>query len=190
MRGHTHALFGLAAVVAVDQLTQFIQPHIIRDVPVGLVACAGAAILGALAPDIDAEDSSIKRELGLAGSAASLGLRLAGVKHRGLTHSGIIAGLVPAAAWLFAGRFGYEDVGLAFGLGYLSHVAVADALTISGVPLLWPLPGRFHLLPRPLRIRTGGAAEVVVFALAAVGLGLLLPAVISKVTSPGLDVPR
>lgn len=176
MRGHTHALFGLTTLVVVNSLTNFIQPHLAKDVPVGLVACAGAAILGALAPDIDAEDSSIKRELGLAGSAASLGLKLAGVKHRGLTHSGLATVLVSVVAWLFARSLGYGDVGLAFGLGYLSHVAIADAMTIHGVPLLWPLPGRFHLLPRLLRIRTGGAVETVIFVVVAVELGLLLPA--------------
>ena len=170
MRGHTHALFGVTTVAAANALTGFVQPHVIKGVPAGLAMCAGAAILGALLPDIDAEDSAIKRELGTAGALTSFGLRLFGVAHRGLTHYGVTALLVMVASWLIGLRLGCADVGLAFGLGYLSHVAVADAMTQYGIPLLWPLPGRFHLLPRALRIKTGGPAEALVFMLVGAGL--------------------
>ena len=88
------------------------------------------AMIGALAPDIDAEDSSIKRGLGVAGHVASFSLRLFGIRHRGLTHYGLIALLVTTLGWLFTVKSGYGDIGLAFGLGYLSHVALggcADA---------------------------------------------------------------
>jgi inner membrane protein len=76
-----------------------------------------------------------------------------------MTHYGITAVTVTVAGWLAGWYLGYSDVGLSFGLGYLSHVALADALTIAGVPLLWPWRKKFHLLPRPLRIRTGGLVE-------------------------------
>jgi membrane-bound metal-dependent hydrolase YbcI (DUF457 family) len=182
MRGHTHALFGLTTVTAANALTGFVQPHVIKGVPAGFAICAGAAILGALLPDIDAEDSAIKREMRAAGALTSLGLRLFGVEHRGLTHSGVITLLVIAAGWLLGREVGFGDVGLAFGLGYFSHVAIADAMTRHGVPLWWPLPGRFYLLPKALRIKTGSPAEALVFML--IGAGLVW--IGQNMTPPGL----
>lgn len=162
MQGHTHALLGLVTLAVAQAVTPLVQPHPVAGFPMGAALCAGAAILGALAPDIDAEDSTIKRELGGAGTVASWGLGLVGVKHRGLTHYGLTAGLALATAWLIGQQFGYGDVGLAFGLGYLSHI-MADAMTKHGVPLWGPLPGQFHLLPKALRLRTGSLAETLVF---------------------------
>ena len=173
MRGHTHALFGLATLAAVEALTDFVPPHPLQGVPAGLALCAGAAILGALAPDLDAEEASIQHELGGLGSAVRGGLQFFGVKHRGLTHSGLATSLVMAISWLLGQRLGYPHLGLAWGLGYLSHI-LADAMTVGGVPLLWPLPGRVHLLPRPWRIRTGGAVEGLVFLVGGIGLAWLV----------------
>lgn len=45
-----------------------------------------------------------------------------------------------------------------FGLGYLTHL-LTDALTKTGIPLIPKTGLRLHLLPRPMRIRTGGIAE-------------------------------
>lgn len=162
MRGYTHAVFGLTTMVAVNALNEFVQPHVIEGVPAGLAICAAAAILGGLAPDIDAEDSAIKREMGMAGSIASFGLRAFGVKHRGLTHYGVTTLLVIALSYALGGWLDYPDAGLAFGLGYFSHVAIADAMTKHGVPLWWPRPGKFHLVPGALRVKTGDPAEVLV----------------------------
>ena len=196
MKGSTHALIGLTTVAAANSLVAantvvveagtmagFIQPHMINEIPAGPVLCAVAAILGALAPDIDAEESTIRSTLGLAGKIFSFVLRLLGVKHRGATHYGVTVLLILVAAFLgwwtdWPRLLGYGnlggDVGLAFGLGYLSHV-LADAMTKHGVPLWWPLPGQFHLLPKPLRIRTGGPVETLVSLLAALALVWLLP---------------
>lgn len=181
MRGYSHALIGATTVVAVNSGVNFIQPHLISNIPAGVIICLGAAILGALAPDIDAEeDSAIKHELGAVGTAASFILRLLGVQHRGLTHFGVVALLVTLAGWACGSKFGYGDIGLAFGLGYLSHVAIADAMTHHGVPLLWPLPGQFHLLPKPLRIRTGGPAETLIF----IGVGMAFIALLPNAVPP------
>jgi membrane-bound metal-dependent hydrolase YbcI (DUF457 family) len=47
----------------------------------------------------------------------------------------------------------------AFLLGYLLHI-LADSLTITGVPFLWPYrTHEFSPLPKALRIRTGGRVE-------------------------------
>jgi hypothetical protein len=66
-------------------------------------------------------------------------------------------------------------VGLAFGLGYISHILIADAMTKHGVPLWGPLPGNFHLLPGPFRIQTGGFVEQLVFVMVAMIFMGLLP---------------
>jgi inner membrane protein len=75
--------------------------------------------------------------------------------------------------------WGHEDgigwalwIGLV--LGYGSHL-LGDALTRSGVPLLYPNPRRVHLLPKPLRLLTGSWGEDgVLLLLAMVALPLLL----------------
>jgi len=52
------------------------------------------------------------------------------------------------------------DVGLAFVLGYASHLLL-DCCTVQGLPLLWPaLPDRFRV-PAPLRVVTGKPGEAV-----------------------------
>ena len=82
--------------------------------------------------------------------------------HRGWTHApplaiALTAGSLALAPYLLPNLRG---VGAAFAAGYLSHLA-ADALTIRGIPLWWPGNGNpsLHLLPRGLRVRTGGAGE-------------------------------
>jgi membrane-bound metal-dependent hydrolase YbcI (DUF457 family) len=184
MLGHTHALIGLGALVTVELVARqvlepgLVQPHQVRGVPVGLALCAGAAILGALAPDLDAEEATIQHEMGMASEFIQGVLLLVGVKHRGVLHSGL-ASLMALALGVFIGwRVGYPDVGLAFGLGYLSHVALADALTIHGVPLLWPMKTQCHLLPQGLRVQTGSPVEGLIFLacmLLLIGLFFLYP---------------
>jgi membrane-bound metal-dependent hydrolase YbcI (DUF457 family) len=119
----------------------FIQPHTIDKLPAGPFFCAVAGMIGALVPDLDAENSTIESELGLAGQILADCLKVFGVKHRGVTHFGV-AGLFVLAVSAFIGfRTGYLDVGIAFGLGYISNI-LADGCTKSEVPLLAP----FHNL--------------------------------------------
>jgi membrane-bound metal-dependent hydrolase YbcI (DUF457 family) len=156
-----------------------IQPHPVAGLPVGPFLCAGAAVLGALLPDLDAGEATIHHELGAINGLIRSGLELCGIKHRGVLHSGLATLVVLGLGLLIGGRYGYADVGLALGLGYLSHVVLADALTISGVPLVWPVSARrCHLLPRRFRIRTGGPVEQLIFGLVAVILIWLLPALL------------
>jgi len=164
MVGKTHIVFGLTTLAVANAITDFIQPHPVREIPVGPILCIGAAILGALLPDLDAEDSQIQHELGEIGFVLSNWLQAWGIEHRGLTHYGLTTLAVMTITSLLGWWLGYLDVGLAFGLGYLSHV-LADSLTIAGTPLLWPWAKeqRFHLLPPAMRIRTGGAVQPLIF---------------------------
>jgi inner membrane protein len=84
--------------------------------------------------------------------------------HRGATHSllalaGIVAlGELPFLPWAWA------HLGLLVGWGYAFHL-LADGLTKSGVPLLWPLDLRFGFPPlRGLRFTTGTWREGLVVA--------------------------
>lgn len=143
---------------------------------------AGVAALGALLPDLDAPQSTVKSlRLGKYFQPfwlpATLLHRAFG--HRGLLHSllglggtGLLLAL-PLGLWLGT------PSALALLLGYASHLA-GDACTKSGIPLRFPNPVRWHLLPPPWRLTTGSQAEEVVFALlAGTALLLLLPRVLT-----------
>ncbi|MGI9862326.1 metal-dependent hydrolase [Moorella naiadis] len=172
MRGSTHLFTGLAAASL-----------LVHD-----YAGLGMAALGALMPDIDHPDSLISREMtpgmppgrigrGIA-SVMLLGawyqtrlplLLAAGIAflvltfmpHRGVTHS--LLGM--AAAWLAIKALGWPQV--PFLIGYSVHLA-EDALTPSGIPLLYPYQKRTRV---PL-VRTGsvvdwliGLAGIVIFVM-------------------------
>lgn len=150
MTGKTHALIGVAAVL-------LFHPALpTPPIELGLVLAAGA--LGALAPDVDSDESEIRqmtktnRKSGLHGWLISWLMP----SHRGITHSLLALVAVYLAASLFPQVQAY---GWAFVLGYASHL-LADGITISGVPLLWPL--RFRFIPFFRPVRTGGPLETVV----------------------------
>ncbi len=191
MLGHSHTVVGFATLAAVQAaslqaqaITDLAQPVIqahpvdmfgLGEVPVGLLMCGAAAILGSLVPDLDAEDATILREVGIWGALVKVGMKVLGLKHRGVLHSGAAILIVAIIAEIGGGLWGYWDVGIAFSLGYFSHVAIADAMTISGVPLLWPHKFRFHLLPRFMRLRTGGLVEKLVVMVVMAAVILLSP---------------
>jgi inner membrane protein len=181
MVGKTHVVFGLATVAAVNAATGLVQPHPLKGIPVGPVLCLSAAVLGALLPDLDAEEGSMLQvELGEAGLMVA-GWLQSFTAHRGLTHYGLTALLMTLIPTALTGWFGYGDVGLAFGLGYVSHI-LADAMTLAGVPLLGPWKSdKLHLLPRALRLRSGGPVEPLVFVVATVIFVVFAPALVPEV---------
>lgn len=97
----------------------------------------------------------------LLGGVAGVVHRLPG-HHRGWTHAPPVALALTAAALVVGPVLApsLRGVGAAFAAGYLSHL-LADALTIRGIPLWFPgqTQPSLHLLPGPLRVRTGGAGE-------------------------------
>jgi inner membrane protein len=139
MLGRTHALAGATI-------------GLILAGPVG----AGVGVIGALLPDIDHPNSKISR-------AVKLPLHLA-FTHRGVLHSGLLCALVFALAF-FASPEPYKLYALAAAAGWISHI-VLDALTVSGVPLFWPIRFKLSVLP----LRTGGIIEQLLAILLTIAL--------------------
>lgn len=91
-----------------------------------------------------------------------------------LGHAAPVAVLAEMQGW----------VGIAVGVGCLVHV-LGDMATVSGVPVLFPVPIRgetwqeLHLLPRGFRLHTGKKVEQLLvfpgFVLAAAAAALLMP---------------
>lgn len=154
MKGSTHALLGVVGLVGLQGWIP-LPP----DLPRLGIALVSAGI-GALLPDLDADESLIRHETHTARSDGPLGWLVSWLmpSHRGVTHSGLAALAVVGLAWLWPH---YWLTALA--IGYVSHI-VADMLTRQGVPVLWPIHWRLSLSP----ITTGGSAESLI-ALAAGG---------------------
>jgi inner membrane protein len=164
---------GLTAVWVVDG-GQVRWPWVAAAVLVGIVA--------ALTPDLDGTDSTARTAVGLGkeqikrewrrSKSISLIIRWVVaipfnlfakiVPHRGPTHWLVTAAVVVGGVAYLAQLLNLPAVvPVAFGAGYLSHL-LADAVTVAGVPLLGPLSGRsVRFLPKPIALRTGGAAEYV-----------------------------
>lgn len=166
--GPTHALAGVASLWCLQAFPALVNPELLA--PLGVLAA-----LGALLPDLDANQSQIKH-LAIAGirpfvPLSSLLNRTFG--HRGVLHSLLGWGTATLVLLPLALVTGLA-VPLAISLGYASHLAT-DACTKSGIPFFYPKRKRYHLLPRSLRLTTGSQAEDAVFALTAVFVvGLML----------------
>lgn len=129
----------------------------LSDLPGADPQALTAAALGALLPDIDHPQSWAGRRLRIVSVPLS-----ALVGHRGITHS-LVAVIAALAALAVLGST-YAAAPVA--VGYLSHLA-ADALTPSGVPLLWPSRRRFTVN----LCSTGSLTEVALVAAVAVLAG-------------------
>lgn len=116
-----------------------------------------AAALGSLLPDIDHPHSWAGRKVPFISIPLSLLLG-----HRGLTHSALA---VVACAMVLA-IMGTGWLAAPVVVGYLSHL-LADGLTPSGVPLMWPSKRRFTLN----LCRTGSLTEIAIVAAIAIAGG-------------------
>lgn len=173
MKGHSHAILGVAALASVHAL---VAP--LSDRPSDLVYFGIVAAVAALVPDIDSDESTIRQATGTARSDGLLGRAASWIMARVTGHRGALTHSL--MAWfLFSLLAGMYFVGgmafVAFSVGYLSHL-LADALTPQGVPLLWPLWQRRISVLGPLAIRTGSMAEYAFTAgVAALVAGLFRP---------------
>jgi len=114
------------------------------------------AVLFSLLPDIDCPKSAIGTLLFPFSRLIS-----AFFGHRTITHS--LLGFIPVVflGLTLAPFIGVEKA-LAMIIGYGSHL-LADGMTISGCPLLYPDPRPFWFLPRSLLVKTGSWQELVFF---------------------------
>jgi inner membrane protein len=144
MLGSTHAMIGVASGLALASV------H--HATPESALVLAVAAGIGGLLPDMDHRGSMINRRLPF------LVLLTFWFPHRTITHSLAVVLLISALA------IAAQSIqGIALVTGYSLHIA-ADMLTRRGVALFYPLEARAYLLPRPLRLNTGGLLEALIAA--------------------------
>lgn len=171
MTGKSHLTIGVVTYASIWlQPLPFFHAPLLGNLssPAVLPVALFLVAIGSLLPDLDHPDGRLANErlLGLPLLKPLAWLIHAIFGHRGATHSllalaGIIlAGELPFLPWAPL------HLGFLLGWGYALHL-VADGLTKSGVPLLWPLEYRAGFPPsRRLRFTTGTWREgVVVFFL-------------------------
>jgi inner membrane protein len=192
MLGKSHLLIGLAAGVVFDSIT-----HVSGQPLTGMASVTDSLLMskvlyyisvgfGALLPDIDNSQSILGRRFGRISKEIQ---HIAG--HRTIFHSllglaigSLLAiGLEQVVSYLLTLRgvtlsTGFVSsshlvfIGVLF--GSIMHI-LADALTIGGVPLLWPNRTRFGFPPKSQwRFRTGTWPETAIVwsSIILVGLGV------------------
>lgn len=180
MQGRSHLLVGLTAAVVLDSFVHLSGDPLTVAKTVPLVLLVKKAIyyfsvgFGALLPDIDNARSTMGHKFGRVSKEIQ---HLAG--HRTIFHSflGLAIGSLLAIGLervviYFLDQQGYalpaafvgaeHLVFFAVLFGCVMHIA-ADALTLGGVPLMWPSHKRYGFPPNPhLRFRTGTWPEFVI----------------------------
>lgn len=158
MTDKTHQLIGLTTA-----LGAYGALHPNESLTLGILGTiVTGSFVGSLLPDIDQPASNFWDSIPLGNIVSRPIIRTLG-GHRNLTHS--ILGVI-LFSWLVAWfvqtvfRPGFFDQALflwSFEIGFVMHL-VADAVTVQGIPLLWPFGGNMGFPPRPfhgIRILTG-----------------------------------
>ncbi len=180
MEGRSHLLVGLTAGIVLDSFVHLTGDPLTGAKAVPLALIVNKAIyyssvgFGSLLPDIDNARSTMGHKFGWVSKEIQ---RIAG--HRTLFHSllGLVLGSLLALGLEQVVTLVLSQHGLAiparfvegshlvfYGVlfGCVMHIA-ADALTLGGVPLLWPNRRRFGFPPNPnFRFRTGTWPEFVI----------------------------
>ena len=149
MLARTHTAFGFLSGLALAPLAA----------PASLPLFVGISTFTSLFPDVDHPEAKIHHYLKFTRIIPRF------VEHRGIFHSIWIGGLGTLGLYFVA-----PWVGMAFGVGYLSHL-VGDSLTKEGVNYLSPLAQLRIAGP----INTGGIAEhVLLIAIVAASIAKLV----------------
>lgn len=178
MTDKTHQLIGFSAATATIMLQQPSLPitwSIVGTVIIG-------SFIGSIAPDIDQPTSNFWDSVPLGGTFSKIVPRALG-GHRNISHSLLGIGLfylvtqvmvswLPSDRWLDLDLFQLSAM-----IGFVAHL-LGDAITVQGIPLLWPFGRNVGIPPEPLegiRIVTGKWFEnFVVLPGTAIILGLFL----------------
>lgn len=142
MTGRSHLIIGLSTGLLVSTLV---------DLNIGkTIVFTAATGLGALLPDIDCPNSTISKRLPLI-SAFFTSI----TTHRSITHTPFFWSILLIGWLALAPPYTILAMGL-FGifLGGISHI-FADALTVSGVPFLYPFSKK-KLSLLPIKTNSGG----------------------------------
>jgi inner membrane protein len=126
------------------------------------VLIAGVA-LGSLLPDIDEPKSKVGRKAPI----LSHGIKLF-FGHRGITHTLLASIIVGSLLFYFSKGFP-SPLAIGLTIGYLFHI-LEDALSIEGVPLLFPITKKHFGIPI---YRTGGLREYVILVVTLLWIGHL-----------------
>lgn len=158
MTGKTHQVIGQA--LGVGLLVGLADGHYHPATGAAtIVACSISSLL----PDIDTPAAKIWQYLPFGLGKVGGHLVKPFLRHRNITHSLVGAALVGEALWQVGLRAPtYWGINVSFVwfvamAAYLSHL-LADALTVEGIPLLFPWSHSFGFPPHPfqsLRIETG-----------------------------------
>ncbi|HEX4205709.1 MAG TPA: metal-dependent hydrolase [Ktedonobacteraceae bacterium] len=192
MQGRSHLLVGLTAGVVLDSLVHLSGDPLTMAKTVPLVLIANKVVyyfavgFGSLLPDIDNARSTLGQKFGIISKEIQ---HLAG--HRTLFHSllGLAIGALLAIGLERVVVYLLDQHGLTFPAAFVatSHIVffgvlfgcsmhiAADALTLGGVPLLWPNRTRFGFPPNShWRFKTGSWPEhVIVWSfMILVGIGI------------------
>lgn len=145
--GRSHMASGVLTGALVATVTELDPAH--------ALAFTGIVTVCSLLPDMDHPDARLPRYLGWPGRVIAWIIgSLFG--HRGLTHSVLGMGLLSAGMAFIPHLPAYCYWAVL--LGSATHV-LGDMLTISGVPLFWPLDQRFRIG----WMRTGSFFETAIF---------------------------
>ena len=156
MQGRSHLLIGVSAyaALALRSVAGFGAPTLGGVPPEWSLPLSAAVVaVGSLLPDVDQRQALLSRQVPVR-AVSEVVSRV--MHHRGPTHSLLALLLVGALGGGLGAAWGLSGLSTLLIWGYALHLA-ADMATRSGVPLIWPLPGRFGLLP--VRIVTDSLAE-------------------------------
>ncbi len=157
MKGFTHGLLGISA--------GFSAVSFMPADPLLQASAIAAGLVGGLIADIDHPRATISQFMPGIGGAARLF-----VSHRGPTHSILfVLLLVLGAVALHIPQI----IVVAGATGLTSHL-LADMATVAGVPLLWPLQGKWRLAPKLLLSFSASLLEVVVAGGAVLSIGWII----------------
>lgn len=153
MNGKTHKIGGATAAMAVATVTRYGGITYNNYLTLGIFV--GAAVVGALIPDIDHKNSTISHESKVLSAIVRIFC-----KHRGFTHSIPFLGLTVFLTALSSSiKFPYVSIAMGgLTVGIFSHMLL-DFLNPKGIALFAPFSDKKYGIPL---VTTGSVGEIIV----------------------------